>query len=62
MPIYKKGIENFNSKVKDRVGVSYKMKNNMKATCIKYNSADNIDVQFEDGYVATFIMEKFQKW
>ena len=54
MPIYKKGIENFNSKVKDRVGVSYKMKNNMKATCIKYNSADNIDVQFEDGYVATF--------
>ena len=34
-----------------RLGTVFEMKNGQKATCIEYNSAKDITIQFEDGYV-----------
>lgn len=38
-----------------RLGTVYEMKNGQKATCIEYNSAKDITVQFEDGYIVEHV-------
>ena len=39
----------------ERLGTTLVMKNGQKATCIEYNSAKDITIQFEDGYIVEHV-------